>query len=316
MPIENNKKKAVLDSVMDYLIITVGTFLYCFAWDAFFIPNGIASGGLTGASTVIEFATGIPVSYTYILMNAVLLLLGFMVLGTGFGFKTVYVILLSTLFLRFLPELEFIKAVPGNPLYVSEKVLVPIIGGMIEALGISWVFRRGGSTGGTDIIALIINKFWPVSPGKVYLFLDTFIIASVLLVPGKTFQDMIYGLIAMMTFSVVLDYFVLGAKSTVQLLVFSKEYQKIADYIIEEMNRGVTVLKAIGWYTKKDREVLLILVRKNQVQELTKVIKELDKQAFVSISPSNSVYGEGFEEMKTGLPSKSKKTLPKGSLNQ
>ncbi len=310
------KKNPILSNVLDYVIITVGTLLYCFAWDAFFIPNGIASGGLTGASTVIEFATGIPVSYSYIVMNAVLLLLGFAVLGKGFGFKTVYVILISTVFLRILPEFDIIKAIPGNPLHVSEKVLVPIIGGLIEALGISWVFRRGGSTGGTDIIALIINKFWPISPGKVYLVLDTFIISSVLLVPGKSFQDMIYGMIAMVTFSVVLDYFVLGAKSTVQILVFSKEYAKIADYINHEMDRGVTVLKATGWYTKQDREVLLILVRKAQVQELTKVIKDLDKSAFVTISPSSSVYGEGFEEMKTGLPSGEKKRKSNGSLNQ
>ena len=309
-------KNNVFTVVKDYVIITIGTLMYCFAWDAFFIPNGIASGGLTGASTVIEFATGIPVSYSYIVMNAVLLLLGFAVLGKGFGFKTIYVILLSTFFLGVLPRFDIIKAIPGNPLYISEKVLVPIIGGLIEALGISWVFRRGGSTGGTDIIALIINKFWPVSPGKVYLFLDSFIIASVLLVPGKTFQDMIYGMIAMVTFSVVLDYFILGAKSTVQVLVFSKEYAKIADYINHEMNRGVTVLKATGWYTKEDRQVLLILVRKAQVQELTKLIKGLDKQAFVSISPSSSVYGEGFEEMKTGLPENAKKIISKGTLNQ
>lgn len=313
-----NNSKSLWKTVLDYVIITIGTLLYCFAWDAFFIPNGIASGGLTGASTVIEFATGIPVSYSYIVMNAVLLLLGFSVLGRGFGFKTVYVILISTVFLRILPEFDFIKAIPGNPLHISEKVLVPIIGGLIEALGISWVFRRGGSTGGTDIIALIINKFWPITPGKVYLVLDTFIIASVLLVPGKTFQDMVYGLIAMATFSVVLDYFILGAKSTVQVLVFSKEYGKIADYINLEMDRGVTVLKATGWYTKEDREVLLILVRKAQLQELTKVIKDIDKDAFVSVSPSSSVYGEGFEEMKTGLPSGAKKKTFRhtGSLNQ
>ena len=155
-------------------------------------------------------------------------------------------------------------------------------------------------------MALIVNKFWPVSPGKVFFFVDLFIIASILLVPGKNFQDMIYGYIAMVTFSVGIDYMLLGSKSTVQILVFSQQYQKIADYIIKDMDRGVTALNAIGWYTKEEKKVLLILVRKSQLPMLTKAIKSIDRKAFVSVSPASGVYGEGFEEIKTGLNRKRK----------
>ena len=194
----------------------------------------------------------------------------------------------------------------GRPLYISEKVLIPIIGGLVEALGIGIILERGGSTGGTDLLAVVINKFWPVSLGKVYIFCDLVIIASILLIPGRTFQDMVYGYIAMLTFSLMVDFVLLGRKSTVQVLVFSEKYEDIADYIIKVLDRGVTALNAVGWYTKSDKKVLLIIVRKSQLHDLTKAVKAIDNRAFVSVAPANSVYGEGFEEMKTGVDRKKK----------
>ena len=173
---------------------------------------------------------------------------------------------------------------------------------------IGLILHYGGSTGGTDIVALIVNKFWPVSLGKSYFYMDIFIIASILFLPGKSVQDMIYGYIAMITFSYMVDFMLLGRKSTVQVLIFSEKYEKIADYIIKSMDRGVTALKSVGWYTKQDKNVLLVLVRKTQLSDLTRVVKELDKNAFMSISPASGVYGEGFEEIKTGFTKKSLKT--------
>ena len=171
----------------------------------------------------------------------------------------------------------------------------------MEALGIALIMGRGGSTGGTDIFALIINKFWPVSLGKVFLYFDLVIIASVLLVPGKTFQDMVYGYIAMFTFSFGVDYVLLGRKSTVQVLIFSDKYEEIADYINKVLDRGVTALNAVGWYTQSDKKVLLALVRKMQLPALKKAIKSVDPKAFLSVSPASDVFGEGFDEIKTGL---------------
>lgn len=295
----------------EYLILSFGTLIYCMAWVCFMIPNNIASGGLTGMCTILQFATngGIPVAYSFIIANVILLIIAFIVLGKGVGFKTIYCILLSTLFFEFLPQFAFLESIPGQPLYISEKVLVPIIGGLMEAVGIGFILHYGGSTGGTDIIALIVNKFWPVSLGKAYFYMDIFIIASILLIPGKTVQDMVYGYIAMITFSLMVDFVLLGRKSTVQVLIFSQKYDRIADYIIEKMDRGVTVLKSVGWYTKQEKDVLLVLVRKTQLSSLTKVVKEIDKNAFVSVSPASSVYGEGFEEIKAGVSKKSSKNI-------
>lgn len=298
--------KKVFHVIWDYLILSLGTLLYCFAWDGFLIPNDIASGGVTGACTIIQFATfgAIPVSYSFFVLNVLLIIIGVMILGKGFGIKTVYVVILSSVFFRILPIFDFLPAVQGNFLYIDNKLLVPIIGGMVEALGVGIIMQHGGSTGGTDIVVLGVNKFWPVSPGKVYLYTDLFIIASVLLVPGKCFEDMIYGYIAMITFSFMLDFVLLGKKSTVQVLVFSDKYEEIADYILQEMDRGVTALRSVGWYTRKEKPVLLVLVRKSQFHEMSKAIKEIDSKAFVSVSPASSVYGEGFDELKTGLSGK------------
>ena len=298
--------RKVFESVLDYAVITLGALVFCMAWDSFLIPNGIASGGLTGLCTVIQFATGIPLSVSFIVLNAVLLCLAFWVLGGGFGIKTIFCIAVTTVLFEVLPHFEVLEALPGRPLYISEKILLPIIGGLVEAVGISWIFRRGGSTGGTDIIALVLNKFWPISPGKVYMVIDLFIIASVLLIPGKGLQDMVYGYIAMLSFSFFLDYLMLGSKATVQVMVFSRNYEAIADHITRKMNRGVTAINSVGWYTRNDSKILLIIARKTQLAELTKAIKGIDPKAFVSVCSATGVYGEGFEEMKTGFERKKK----------
>ena len=294
--------------------MTVGTILYCLGWTSFLIPNGIASGGGTGLCTIVYFATGIPVSYSFLVLNALLLILGFLLLGKGFGFKTIYVILLSTVLFKVLPEFDSLVA------HFDERLVVAVVGGIVEACGIGLVLLRGGSSGGTDIAAMIINKYYPVSPGTVYLYSDLFIIASVLLIPGKTVEDMIYGYATMVTFSFMIDALLLGRKSSVQILVFSSKYREVADFIINEMDRGVTAIYAQGWYTKEDSKVLLIVARKTQLHQITGAIKSIDSKAFVSVSAATSVYGEGFEEIKTGLKlnnnkQKSDDSIEKNSLD-
>lgn len=301
-----SSKKKISKILADYAIITLGVVVFCLAWESFLVPNNIAAGGLTGLCAIIQYGIGIPISYSYVSINAVLIIAGSIILGKGFGVKTLYAIGLSTILFRIIPELPFLQAIEGQPLYVSETLLVPVIGGLMEALGLFMILYKGGSTGGSDIAALVLNKFWPVTPGRVYIYSDVVIITSILLVPGRGFEDMVYGYITMLSSSLALDAMLLGRQSSVQLLVFSRKYSDIADHIITVMDRGVTVLNAIGWYTKEPRNVLLILVRKTQLQELTKVIKEIDKDAFVSVCRASGVFGEGFEEMKTGIKRKKK----------
>ena len=183
----------------------------------------------------------------------------------------------------------------------DEKLLAALIGAAMEAVGLGIVLLRGGSSGGTDIIAMIINKYWPVSPGKVYLYTDVFIIASLIFIPDKTLIDVVYAYIIMLGFSFGIDFVLLGNKSSVQILVFSSKYEQIADHIINDVHRGVTALQSVGWYSQKESKVLLIVSRKYQMNEVIKEIKEIDPKAFVSVSTAMSVYGEGFEEVKTGF---------------
>lgn len=302
------KQSKMLSVLTDYLIVTFGTLLYCIGWTSFLIPGGIASGGGTGLCTIVYFATGIPVAYSFIVLNIVLLSIGFLVLGKGFGFKTIYVIILSTVLFYVLDPNNFEVA---RKLVVSfdDRLITAIVGGLIEAIGISIVLMRGGSTGGTDILAMVVSKYWPVSPGRVYLYADLFIIASVLLLPDKTVNDMVYGYVVMVTFSVTVDSMLMGSKSSVQLLVFSSKYREIADYIRDHKKRGVTALDSVGWYTGQEGKVLLIICYKIQMQDFINTIKEIDPKAFVSVSSTNSVYGEGFEEVKTGIKKKPKTKL-------
>ena len=227
-------------------------------------------------------------------------------MGIGFGFKTIYCIIMSSVAMEIVASIPEIHSVAGQFFYVRETLLIPIIAGLLEALGLGFVLRYGASTGGTDIIALMINKYWPVSLSKVFLISDIIIVAALLFLPDKAFTDMVYGLVEIITFSALIDDVVGGAKSSYQLLVFSDRYADIADHIINNMNRGVTVLSAQGWYTKKDKNVLLILINRKQLPSLTKVIKEVDPRAFMSVSSTNNVYGEGFDEIKTGFKRKNK----------
>lgn len=303
---EAERKKYYL--VNDFIILTVACFIFAFAWEGFMIPNGMSAGGMMGLCTVVQYATGglIPAQYSYFAINALLIIIAMIAMGIGFGFKTIYCIVMSSLAMEIVASIPAIHSVAGEFFFVKETLLIPIIAGLLEALGLGLVLRYGASTGGTDIIALMINKYWPVSLSKVFLISDLFIVAALLFLPDKSFTDMVYGLVEIITFSAIIDYVVGGDKSSYQLLVFSDRYADIADHIITNMNRGVTVLSAQGWYTKKDKNVLLILISRKQLPNLTKVIKEVDPKAFMSVSSTNNVYGEGFDEIKTGLKRKNK----------
>ena len=289
------KTNRILMTLWDYFLMTVGSVIFCMAWTSFLIPNGLASGGLTGLCTIIQYGTGIPVGLTYPIINIVLLVLGFLSLGRAFGFKTIYVIAVTSLLFDILPEF------PQLVVTMDEKLLVALVGAALESVGIGLVLLRGGSTGGTDIIAMLINKYWPVSPGRVYLYTDIFIITCLLFVPDKGFVDMIYAFVVMLGFSFGVDYVLLGNKSSVQILVFSSRYKEIADHMINDVQRGVTALQSVGWYSQQESKVLLIVARKYQMNEVVNEVKRIDKKAFISISTAMSVFGEGFEEVKTGL---------------
>ncbi len=304
---KNNK---ILTTLVDYLIITVGSLIFCLAWTSFLIPNGLASGGLTGLCTILQYGTGLPVGISYPVLNILLLALGFLVLGKAFGIKTIYVIALTSVLFDVLPNFT------GLVVLMDEKLLVALVGAAMESIGIGIIMLRGGSTGGTDIIAMMINKFWPISTGRVYLITDFLIIVSMLFVPDKGIVDLIYAYVVCIGFSLGIDFVLLGNKSTVQILVFSSKYNEIANHVISSVGRGVTALQSIGWYSQKESKVLLIVARKTEMNGILNEIKAIDKRAFISVSSAMSVFGEGFEEVKTGVNMKKKNKIGEEPANE
>ena len=296
------KTKRILTVLKEYLIITLGLLCYTAGWSIFIIPHEMVGGGVSGMGALIYYATGFPVSYSYFLINTVLLLIALKVLGKGFGFKTVFAIFMASLFFKILPEIipeTFIQEIAIS----NGKLMSAIIGGAISGVGIALTFSQGGSTGGTDIIALMITKYRNVSPGKIILYLDIFIIASSMFLPndlnvGAKFANVIYGYIVTGLCASTLDLLLSGMKQSIQMFIFSKNYAAIADRISKERRRGVTVLDGQGWFSKQNGKILLVIAKKTDMNFLYKIVKEEDKDAFMSEGSVRGVYGQGFDQIK------------------
>lgn len=299
----------VFKLIKTYLILTIGVFLYAFSWIAFIIPKGIAGGGVTGISSIIYYATDglLPISLSYLVINVALITIGTIILGKGFGFKTIYCILCASLMFEVLPQFEWITTLSDIP----DKFINAIIGGALSAFGIAAIFMQGGSTGGTDIIAIVLSKYRDSSPGKIFMYCDLIIIGSILVLPGKGLQDVVYGYIVMVSFTYLLDQLLTGAKQSVQIIIFSSKYKEIGDMLITRMDRGVTALDSVGWYSQQEGKVLIVIARKQQLPQITASIKEVDHKAFISVSSVMGVYGEGFEKVKARLKKDKKGGLMK-----
>lgn len=320
-------KKTTLTIIKEWLLVTLGIVIYVGGWSLFLIPNNLIGGGVSGISSMIQYATGgaIQMGYSYFVLNAILIVAAVVILGMGFGAKTLYAIVMASFLLRFMPG--WIPPEIINTLALQNgKLMSVLMGGLMAGIGIGMSISNGGSTGGTDIIALIYTKYRNVSPGRVILVLDFVIIMSSLVVPsfvndvdpatgeillgadGKPLQHLmpfadkittvVYGLILVTVNSYVLDLYISGQQQSVQLFILSREYEKIADAITQELHRGVTVLDGKGWYTKQDTKVLMVLTRKTDLNLLLRYIKQLDSHAFLSVSSVNGVYGKGFDTIK------------------
>lgn len=276
--------------LQDYSIITFGLLLYAAGWVLFLIPAEITGGGISGVAAVVFFATDIPVSMTFLAINVLLVLVAVKILGANFGVKTIYSILVLSGFFAFFQNI--LKA----PI-VNDTFLSAILGGMSGGVGLGIVFSRGGSTGGTDIFAMIVNKYRNISPGRIILLCDVIIIASSYFV-FKSPEKLVYGYVSMWVVSYSLDSFLSGANRSAQMFIVSKQYEEIADFINTQSIRGVTLLDGSGWYTKKQTKVIMSVVRKKETSAIFRKIKDLDPDAFISMGSVMGVYGQGFEKLR------------------
>ncbi len=293
-------KKQVLDEVKRYLIITVALLVMAFGWTAFLIPSHVLGGGVSGIATLIFYATGISTGISVFVINAILVLISLKVLGPSFGVKTVYSIVVASVFMSLLQHFITDPMLAGEiKPFVEEKILAAILGGGLAGLAIGVAFTQGGSTGGTDIVAMMVCKYRNISQGRVILLLDIVIIScSYFVIENDKIQAIIYGFVVMGVCSYCIDLVLTGNKQTVQAFIFSSKPNEVAERIAKETNRGVTLIKGTGWYTKHEGDILMVVTHKRESQQILRIVKEEDPKAFMTMNTVMGTYGKGFEEIK------------------
>lgn len=294
----NNNYKTILRQVRDYVFITLGLALYAFGWTVFMLPYEIVTGGVTGIAAIVFYATDIPIEYTYLIINIILLVIALKILGVRFLIRTIYAIAVLSIMLWAMQEV--IMDADGNFIQIlgpGQEFMSLVIGMSMTGCALAIVFLSNGSTGGTDIVAAVVNKFYNFSLGQVLLVVDLLIIGSCIFVFGD-WRKIVFGLMAMAIENFVIDYVVNTRRESVQFLIFSKMYQEIANAIGTKTEHGVTILDGHGWYTGQDMKVLCVLARKRESVQIFRLIKHIDPNAFVSQSSVIGVYGEGFDTIK------------------
>ena len=288
-------RTTLLAEAKDYLFITFGLLIYALGWAGFLIPNRIATGGVTGLSAIIEYATGFPLQNTYVIINFILLAFAFYFVGWKFCLKTIYGTIVLYFFLNILRALITDRY---GSLVGDEPFMSCVIGAILCGIGLGLAFSHNGSTGGTDIIAAIVNKYKNVSFGRMTMLCDVCIISSSAFIPDYTVQKVIFAYCTLVLVGFSVDYVVNSARSSVQFLIFCKDFDKIADAVMSQAHRGVTVLDGQGWYSKKEVKVVVVLAKRSESNNIFRLVKSIDPHAFVSQSAVIGVFGQGFEKIK------------------
>jgi uncharacterized membrane-anchored protein YitT (DUF2179 family) len=286
----NLSTKNVLISIKKYFFICLGLAVFAFGWTAFLIPNNLMGGGISGIATLIYFALKIPIGISTLVLNLILIAIALKILGPRFGTSTVVCTLLLSLFFSILQPLF------PKPL-VNDMFLCALIGAMLSGAGVGIALNYGGNTGGTDIIILIITKFRNISYGRLSLFINVLIIASSYLIV-RSIESLVYSYVAMIAYTFTSDMVIDGYKQTFQFMVFSVKNREIANRINNELHRGATLIKGYGSYTKEDIEILLVIAHRADKANITRIIKEVDNRAFISIAKTSGVFGKNFDTLR------------------
>ena len=297
-------KQDLIYEVRDYFNITLGLMLYTLGFTVFLLPYEIVTGGIAGISAIVFYSTGFPVQYTFFIINAALIILALKTLGWKFLTKTIY----ATFMLTFMLELaQEIVVQPDGTFYKllgeGNDFMSLVIGCIITGTALAVVFLNNGSTGGTDIVAAVVNKFHNISLGKALIMVDFCIIGSCLFIDSfgaidLRFRKVVFGLCTMLIECLMLDYVMYWQRQSVQFMIFSKKYQEIAFAISRKTDHTLTILDGHGFWTGRPTKVLCLLAKKRESVQIFRIVKQIDPNAFVSQSSVLGVYGEGFDEMK------------------
>jgi uncharacterized membrane-anchored protein YitT (DUF2179 family) len=275
----------------DYVMITIAMLSYCIGWAVFLLPNNITTGGVAGVTSILFWATGIPVQFSYFTINAVLLLFALKILGLKFCLKTIFAVTVLTVAVGIATE-----NYTGH-LLSDQPFMAAIIGSVFCGCGVGLGLANNGSTGGTDIIAAILNKYRDISLGRVIMICDVIIITSSYFVL-KDWEKVIYGYVVLYVTAFCIDQVVNSMRSSVQFFIISDKYKEIGHRINKEPHRGCTTIDAHGFYSGKEVKMLFVLAKRRQSDVIFRIINEIDPTAFVSQSAVIGVYGEGFDRFK------------------
>ena len=275
----------------DYLTIIVGSFMYALGVTQFIMPHQFVIGGLTGIAVLLNYAFNLPVSLLVLVMNALLLLLAFRILGSEFLVKTIVGVALLSLFIGMFEQVQW------DPIMTDEPLMAGLIGAILGGSGVGLLMSVNGSSGGTDIIVLIINKFRHITPGRTMLLVDLVIVSSSYLI-FRSVDTIVFGIIIIAVMATSVDWILSGIRQSVQFFIFSTRYEEIATQINLQLRRGCTVLDGTGWHTQQPQKVLLVMAKQSESNSIFRLVKQIDKNAFISQSNVMGVYGEGFDRMK------------------
>ena len=280
--------------IREYIFIAFGLFMYAAAWKAFLLPHQITGGGVTGISALVYYASGVPISLTYSLINGVLLIIAIKSIGLKFSLRTIYGVAVLSVFFLIIPQ-----AVRGTFVGMEEDFMACVVGGLLSGVGIGIVFLSNGSSGGTDIIAKVVNKYRNITLGRILLYCDVLIVSSSYFLAIGSIERIVYGLVALTVTTLSVDMVINGVRQSVQFFIFSKEHEQIATRISQDVRRGVTILDGMGWYSKEPVKVITVIARKNESIKIFRIVKEIDPNAFISQSSAIGVYGQGFDVIKS-----------------
>ncbi len=274
--------------ILKYLYVTLGTLIAGISFNLFLIPNHLAVGGVSGLATVLNFLTNIPVGTIMIICNIPLYILGITYEGKGFAVKSLFGTVMLSLFIDVFAFL---------PCIVTDLILASLFGGVLTGIGLGMVLQAGASTGGTDIIAKVLNrKLKHISMGTLIFIIDMIVIFLAVVV-FKNIYTGLYSVVALFVSSKMIDLLVEGANFAKLAFIISNDSEKTANAIINNLNRGATYLSGKGVYTNNDKNVILCTIKRNEIGKLKELVFEVDKNAFVIITEAREVLGEGFMDI-------------------
>ena len=301
----SNSFKKSFTFVKEYILMTLGMFIYSFGWIGCILPAHGVGGGAAGFSMIVchtlsqYVGINIQIGTMVFIVNGILLLLGGFIVGWNFGIKTIYCIIAISLSMNFWQgTLESWQlAHDGAHFFGSlENFPMVILGGIVAGIGIALCFQQGGSSGGTDIVAMIINKYRTISYGRILIFSDFVIIGSSLLV-GYHLDAVIYGYVMTAVVGYTVDLIMAGNQQSSQVLIITPDYERMAKAIVEDAHRGVTLLDSEGGYSHQQSKVVMVVCRKRETTQILNLVKRIDPQAFISVGSVMGVYGKGFEAL-------------------